>query len=383
MRIAHVLLGRCNPDSANGVDKTVYHLARHQSALGGEVAVFSLTMKELIPVPGVEVRGLPPPPGTLARLWPGIPKRLAEELLEWKPDVVHLHSVHIGPFVGLSKALKRRRIPYVVTPNGGFAPGRLARMGPKIRAYVYLFEKGYLERASFVHAVSPNDAEGLRSLGVRARVVMVPNGIDLNAVPSAVNAALLRERFPILKDKLVFLFLGRLDPIHKGLDILLEAFAAAQLEKAVLVLVGPDWRGSLGRLQEQVRKLGLEGRVVFNGPAFGEEKWAYLAGADVFVHPSRWEGFSLSLLEAMAMGKPVLVSRAADPGDIGSSGAGLTIELQVDELSRALGTFARFSAGELERMGRKARVLVEQRYDWRRIASQLMELYRLENHGTC
>ena len=52
MRIAHVLLGRCNPDSANGVDKTVYHLARHQAALGAEVAVFSLTAKEPLTVFG-------------------------------------------------------------------------------------------------------------------------------------------------------------------------------------------------------------------------------------------------------------------------------------------------------------------------------------------
>jgi len=56
MRIAHVLLGRCNPDSANGVDKTVYYLAHHQASLGSQVAVFSLTVKEPIPIPGAEVR---------------------------------------------------------------------------------------------------------------------------------------------------------------------------------------------------------------------------------------------------------------------------------------------------------------------------------------
>ena len=381
MRIAHVLLGRCNPDSANGVDKTVYHLARHQAALGAEVAVFSLTLKEPLPVPGAEVRTFPPPWGRLGRLWPGVPGRLVEELLGWRPDLVHFHSVHIGPFVALGRALRRRGVPYVVTPNGGFAPGRLARVGPEVRAYVRLLEKPYLEGARFVHAVSHNDVEGLKALGVRAPVVVVPNGIDPAAVPNQVDADLLRRRFPGLRGKRVFLFLGRLDPVHKGLDLLLEAFAANRLPQAALVLVGPDWRGSLARLRELARHLGLDERVVFAGAAFGEEKWAYLAGADVFVHPSRWEGFSFSVLEALAMGKPVLVSSAADPGEIRASGAGVTVEPRVAELSEALRALGTSSPEELERMGRRARALAEERYDWRAIAARLMEAYQHEEEG--
>ena len=55
MRVAHLILGRCNPDSANGVDKTVYNLARHQADLGVEGAIFSMTTKELMLVLGPEV----------------------------------------------------------------------------------------------------------------------------------------------------------------------------------------------------------------------------------------------------------------------------------------------------------------------------------------
>lgn len=382
MRIAHILLGRCNPDSANGVDKTVYHLARHQAALGAEVAVFSLTPKEPIPVPGVEVRTLAPPSGKLERLWPGVPKRFLEALLGWKPDLVHFHSVHIGPFIGLGKALWRRGVPYVVTPHGAFAPGRLARVGPEVRAYIRVLERPYLEGARFVHAVSSNDMDGLRSLGVRARVVVVPNGMDLDSVPVRVDPDLLRRRFPGLQGKRVFLFLGRLDPVSKGLDLLLEAFAAARLPEAALVLVGPDWRGSLARLREQARRLGLEERVVFAGPAFGKEKWAYLAGADVFVHPSRWEGAPFSVLEALAMGKPVLVSRAADPnGEIGTFGAGVVVEPRVPELSQGLARLLGLRSEEVDRMGRRARALVEERYGWRTIAARLMEAYQHEGYG--
>ncbi len=154
----------------------------------------------------------------------------------------------------------------------------------------------------------------------------------------------------------------------------------ARIQKAVLVLVGPAWRGSLLRLQEQAQQLGLDRQVAFTGPAFGEEKWAYLAGADVFVHPSRSEGIPFSVLEALAMGTPVLVSQAADPGDIRTCGAGLTVEPRIDELSEALRAFARFSPAELERMGRRAQTLVEERYSWRTIAAQLVEAYQRGTH---
>jgi len=376
MRIAHVLLGRCNPDSANGVDKTVYYLAHYQASLGGQVAVFSLTDKDPIPVPGVEVRTLQAPKSKLERLLPVVPRKLFGELLDWRPDIVHFHSAHIGLFVALGKALRRKGIPYVVTPNGAFAPGRLARVGPEVRGYVRLIEKAYLEESFFVHAVSRNDAEGLHSLGIKAKVVIVPNGFNLSDVPSHPNADLLRERFPYLKGKRVFLFLGRLDPLHKGLDLLLEAFAGAELPETHLVLVGPDWRGSLGRLHGLARRLGVEERVTFTGPAYGEEKWAYLAGADVFVHPSRWEGVPFSVLEAMAVGKPVLVSRAADPEDVGLQRAGVTVELGVSELCQALRFLGNADSEILLKMGSRARTLVEERFNWRSLVARIMEAYR-------
>lgn len=112
MRIAHMLLGRCNPDSANGVDKTVYHLARHQATLGAEVAVFSLANKDPLPVPGAEVRIFSPPGGLEACLAPFPTEHLVQAIFEWKPRLVCFHSVHMGPFVGIvviGRRLKEQR----------------------------------------------------------------------------------------------------------------------------------------------------------------------------------------------------------------------------------------------------------------------------------
>jgi len=380
VRIAHFLIGRCNPESANGVDKTVFYLSLHQARLGARVAVFSFSDKKPITIPGVEIKTIEPPKyGSFGSKLPYVRSEVVRELMLWEPNIVHFHSVHIGPFIAMGKLLRRQGILYVVTPHGGFAPGRLARVGPQVRAYIRFLERPYLEGAQFIHAVSHNDEEGLISLGVRAKSVVVPNGIDPTAVPDHVPPELLHNRFPLLKNKRVFLFLGRLDPVTKGLDLLLEAFAVARNPDTALVLVGPDWHGNLARLKKQVWRLSLNEQVVFVGPVYGQEKWSCLAGADVFVHPSRSEGFSFSVLEALAIGKPVLVSQAADPGDIRDSGAGITVEPQVDQIVEALRTFANFSSTDLNRMGQRARTLVEQRYYWQGIASRLLEAY--EWHG--
>lgn len=374
MRIAHFLLGRCNPDSANGVDKTVYHLARHQALMGVNTAVFSLTRKKPIPIPGVEIftlRGKKS--GVLNVKLPFMPKEMIEGLWAWKPDIVHFHSVHIGAFIALAHKLRKRSMPYIVTPHGGFALRKLETVGLRVRAYIKLLEKCYLEGAYFVQAVSRNDTDGLQALGIRAQVVEVPNGIDLAAVPRKVDVSLLRRRYPNIDGRRVFLFLGRLDPVQKGLDLFLEAFAQAGAYNFVLVIVGPDWQGSMARLRSRAEALGLGGRVIFAGPVYGRQKWSYLAGVDVFVHTSRWEGFAFSVLEALAMGKPVLASTGADPeGEINKQGAGFTVPATAKDVAKAIRCLAQLSNEELLRMGSQARAMAEE-YDWKHIARSLLE----------
>ncbi len=376
MRVAHFVLGRASLDSPNGVDKTVFYLAKNQALLGDQVAIFAFTNEETAAIPGVEVYKLPPPPNRWLRILPHAPTTALRELLRWQPDIVHFHSVHIGIFVALSRWLKQRGVPYVVTPHGGFALGRLAHVGPHIRAYSRLVERPYLEGAKFVHAVSQSDVKGLLALGVRARVEIIPNGMDPSSVPSVLETGLLRGRFPHLKGKRVFLFLGRLDPLHKGLDLLLHAFARANLSEAALVLVGPDWRGSLGKLKNLVNHLRLESQVVFAGPASGLEKWSYLADADVFVHTSRWEaGLPFSVLEAMALSKPVLLSSAIGAEDVREYRAGMVVEADVVSIAEALSVFGNMSSEELADMGLRGNRLLKEKYNWESIAKRLREAY--------
>ena len=258
LRIAHFTLGRCNQESANGVDKAVFYLSKAQAALGHSVAVFSLTEKPPIEIPGVTVRTYPRDGSLGARF--GSRFRLPECLLtgvaDWGPDILHLHSVHIPENILLSRYLRRAGTEYCVTVHGGLSPVRQKRNRWLKRALKVIAEQRYFEAAAFVHAISECDAKEIRAYGVRNQIVVAPNGIDLGSVPQGINPGQLATRFPRLQGKRIFLFLGRLDPDVKGLDLLVEAFAAADLEGAALVFVGPDWRGG----QKQIVQLAQQHR---------------------------------------------------------------------------------------------------------------------------
>jgi glycosyltransferase involved in cell wall biosynthesis len=143
------------------------------------------------------------------------------------------------------------------------------------------------------------------------------------------------------------IFVGRLDIEQKGLDTLLQGFReAARQQPLALVLVGPDWKGGRQRLAASAKQLGIERQVWFRGPAFGREKFELLASADVFIYPSRWEGLPFSVVEALAIQRPCIVTRAADPlGIVARSGAGTVIDLEVTTIANAITTLTRLIKG--------------------------------------
>lgn len=157
----------------------------------------------------------------------------------------------------------------------------------------------------------------------------------------------------------------------------MKAFACAGLSDASLVLVGPDYRGSRRALATRAERLGISPRVVFIEPAFGQERANLFAAADVFVHPSRWEGLSLSVLAASAAGKACLITREADPlGELERAQAAVIVETSVSSIAKGLRQAANLSRQELHIMGTRARRVAESHFTWPSIAAALVDAYR-------
>jgi glycosyltransferase involved in cell wall biosynthesis len=367
------LRGRCNPDSSNGVERTLLNLARCQAKAGHEVSIFGLSSKAPIPIDGVDVRHFREGWYPLALL-----RSLREAVESLHPDIVHFHSSYIPIHAALARFLRRKGIPYTVTPNGGCAPqilrrGRLAKL-----PYKHFFELPFLNGAAFVHSVG--DTEDIRAYGVTAPVVLAPNGFSFEEVDACEHTVAdpIRDGRPGWRDRLVFLYLGRLDAGQKGLDLLVEGFARtlSQRPRCGLVLVGPDWRGNQAKLQALIRELGVEDAVLFTGPVHGPSKYAYVKSADFFVHPSRWEGMPFAVSEALACGRPCIVTPAADPcGFVERYHAGVVTSPTVEGVTSALVTMADATPDERAAMSSRAKELVSMELDWDKISSTLAQAY--------
>jgi len=375
MKILHFILGRCNPDSANGVDKTVFYLSKAQAQLGNDVAVFSLTTKTPIPIPGVVVNTFP-----VKRFPFSLSKSLIDQLKKLKPDIVHLHSSYIPQNFKLACFLKRQKIPYVVTPHGGLSSYVLAKKWYLKIPYKYFFELRLLNNASFIHCL--NGTEEAKKYGVKVPIIIAPNGMDIFLENSDYDEQFLVEKHPELKGKKIFLFLGRLALHHKGLDLLVNGFSLFKSrDKYLLKIAGPDSEGKRKKLERMCDKLKIFPNVIFLGPVYGKEKNKLLKSIDVFVHTSRYEGISFAILEAAAFKKPLLLTPAADPcGMVKRYRAGVIVSPNSKCIADGFKKIAQLDKLELKRMGNRAGEMIKNEFSWENTALLLLDAYK--KYGT-
>ncbi|WP_327183157.1 glycosyltransferase [Streptomyces sp. NBC_01334] len=295
---------------------------------------------------------------------PGEVRRLVRLLAEVRPHLVHAHSAKAGL---AGRLAVRGRIPTVFQPHAW----SFEAVGGTTAALALKWERFGARWADRLVCVS----EAERTTGLRARiggqVSVIPNGIDPErfhpASVDTVRASLLPELNPAAP---LVVCVGRLCR-QKGQDVLLTAWAdiARKVPGARLVLVGDGPDGEL------LRSRAPES-VLFAGAVADAVPW-YQA-ADLVVLPSRWEGMALAPLEALACGRPVVVTdvdgareslpaalapRCLVPAENPAALAGAVAGLLLDPLLR-------------ESLGHQGRRHVLTTHDVRRTAGAVAGVYR-------
>jgi poly(glycerol-phosphate) alpha-glucosyltransferase len=227
-----------------------------------------------------------------------------------------------------------------------------------------LYERRNLESAECLHALSSGEAEDLRSLGLRGRCAVVPNGVDLPPLRQQ------GEDNRTNRGK-TLLYLGRIHP-KKGLAALLRAWSVLGRDRGDWQLVVAGW-SELGH-EEDLKALGVEG-VRFLGPVSSHEKWRVFRDADVFVLPSLSEGLPMAVLEAWASSLPVIMTRACNLSVGFREGAAMEVEPSVESLVVSMRSLVHKDPLELEEMGAKGRQLVEAEFSWSRVARKMLLIY--------
>jgi len=295
-------------------------------------------------------------------------------------DCLHLHGVW-EPALRTAAAVARQfELPYTLCPHGMLDPWSLDQKKWKKRLALALGYRDMLNRAAFLHALNADEARLLEPLGLRCPVQVIPNGVMLEEVDPLPPAGAFLAKRPELEGRPYFLFLSRLHH-KKGLDLLAEAYARFRAEGGDrrLVVAGPDG-GAEADFRRRVHEAGCQDQVVITGPLYGRDKWAALRDATAFVLPTRQEGFSIAVTEALACGKPVVTTHDCHFPEIAEADAGRLTALDSEEIAKAMLEIDRDPA-RVERQGANGRSLVESRFTWDRIAERTVALYRAYGGG--
>jgi glycosyltransferase involved in cell wall biosynthesis len=231
--------------------------------------------------------------------------------------------------------------------------------------------------------VSEKDRQALLKVGLpKEKIELIYNAIDVNLSAIRGDPGWLRQKFDLPSDSVICTAVGRLVPV-KGYDVLVSAIQriASQVPQLSCLIVGEG--ETKDALSSQIRGAGLEGRVRLLGYYDRENAMSILKSSDLFVMPSRYEGTPIALLEAAALGRPILASATGGipelvqheehaflvpPGDATALAQGL-VQLTLD---REYAT----------RLGQNAQQRIHQKFNLETQVSATWQAYQkaLDNH---
>jgi len=293
-------------------------------------------------------------------------------------DLVHITAVWNFPVLAGSIASLLRKKPYVISTRGAIYEKAVnLKSKNKKLLYYHLAAQHYLKRASALHFTTKDEREKVLSyLKLDNKSVVIPNGIDLSLYHSLPPEGIFREKYPLLKDKKYILFLGRITPI-KGLDILINAFKEISRvdPDIVLVIAGPDAEGYGKEVKGLLHEYGIFDRVLFTGMLTGDDKLSAYRDADIFVLSSYSENFGMSVVEAMACGKPVIISdKVGIHQEVEQNRAGIIVEANSGSLFKGLKMV--LGSEELRKeLSLNAKKMVEEYYDIDKVADKMRTFY--------
>lgn len=241
---------------------------------------------------GIEWRRVSP-----AGVLPGSPAGLEDALQG--ADLMVLHSAWAWHNVRAGEIARQNGIPYLLEPRGAYDPRILRRKRVLKRAWWWMWERRLVHEARAVHVFWDQERPHVRALGYDGAFVVAPNGIEMP-----------QDRAWDGGSGGYLLWIGRFDPEHKGIDLLLKAVRLLPPEERPrLRLHGPDARiGGKDAMRHLVAELGIDAWVTIGDPVYGDDKYDLLERALGFVYPSRWEGFGNSVAEAASVGLPTLTT---------------------------------------------------------------------------
>ena len=309
-------------------------------------------------------------------------------------DLAHIHAL-FSPVSSCAAAIARySQLPYILRPLGTLDPADIQKKRYLKYLYAALLERPNISGAAGLHFTSPQENEVSERFGTHTPGVVLPLGVTPPSHlknPNAILATLsspasptalappLNIPIPTTPDIPVILFMSRIDP-KKGLDLLIPALEnlVANGQPFHFVLAGtnpqdPAYEKSVG---DRIQFSPISACTTITGFVQGEQKQALLQRADLFVLPSYYENFGISVAEAMVAGTPVLISDQVHiHTDVQNAEAGWVCSCNESALTMEL--LKALQDPDMRRQrGVNAQQCALKTYSWSAIAQRTLNVYR-------
>jgi glycosyltransferase involved in cell wall biosynthesis len=373
LRVIHIVHGKANPASHNGISRVVYHLNKQEKLLGCNSEIWAVvdgTSKHRTHVrdPFVTVECYPRvrlPVGSHA---------IIDALLAEKDtiDLVHFHLIWFYDKNIIAKALKLAGIPFIITTHGTYSTPHAYTGKRRLARLVY--ERAFLNMAAEIHAITREEGTGLLKYGYHGPSFVAYNGIDPEEIPAERRCDYFASKPYSARVKLIWVGVLREDKNLRGLIRAVAMLPPELRNQVACVLVGPDYKGNAAQYAALAEELGCSENFDYIGPLYGQDKYDAIESADACVMPSFSEVMSLAVLDAMACGKPCLITTGCGYVYFQQEDFSVLCEPYPQDLAVGLQKLLARQE-EWSAMGARARALVEREFNWSAIARGILPNY--------
>lgn len=301
------------------------------------------------------------------RRWFKIKREFISILRNIKPDLVHINGIWEPQNWLLQIIAQRMGIKVLLSPHGMLEPYILKRNPLKKKIAMILYQNKALLKANYLHATAISEMEQFKKLGYNLPIEVIPNGIDMADIK-------FNEKVAAKPTHKNILFLSRIHP-KKGIELLIEAVYKLKDKNVKVIIAGEGEQKYIDELVALILEKKLNEQIIFLGGVYGEDKWDLFNQADLFVLPTYSENFGLVVIEALAVGVPVITTTGTPWKELDTYNCGWWIELSIQNLTNAIEEAFLKTSTELKEMGERGKALVERKYDIRAVSNQTFELY--------
>jgi len=365
-----------------GAETHVFHLSKNLVKRGHEVFVLTSNCTPTNNYPGFasseEVNGIHIRRfktfnlGAGLRIWRG----LIREILQLQPDIIHAHSIGFPHSDVCALLSKIKKIPSIATTHGALGIGDPAhKENIRRRIWASIVTRQVLGFFDRIIVISPAEKPYVLKAVRPERICIIPNGVPTEIFDNNIDPLPFRKKYG-LEGIPVILYLGRLIGKKGVKHLLMAASSILKKNRAKVLIAGPDG-GKKKMLMELSQKLCLDKDVIFTGKLSEQDKLQTIACSDMLVLPSKKEAQGIVLLEAQAMGKPVIATRQGGiPYFIKDGENGILVDYsRPDQIANAVEKL--LSDREFrEKIGKKGRETARM-FTWDVITQEILDVYEL------